>query len=534
VLYNRAVVAGLITVWKGVVGETVLTAWITGTTVAVGVVAAVGTTLLAMWWLSGWQARRPIAALLGGRSGEGFLGGAVRRAVVLVAVLCLVAAVIIGLTADPGRGRAAAGAFFGAGALMLGGCLTLCYVGMHVVNRSGGAGPPGVATLAIRNCARHPRRSLTTVGMLACGVFLVVAVVANRHDPRAKASNRKAGTGGFALMGETTLPILRDLNTADGRRALGLDPEVFDGQTRFVHMRARDGGDASCLNLNRVATPRVLGVRPEEFGGRGAFSFVEMAREVDPERPWEVLERDLGEDTIPAVADQTVIEWGLGKSVGDTLEYVDDRGRVLNLKLVGGLANSIFQGSVVISERRFVERFGSVGGSRLLLVDTPEARCPAVSAGLGEGLADLGIEVVSTAERLAEFSAVENTYLSIFLALGGLGLALGSMGMGVAVLRNVMERRGEMALLRAVGFSRRALCRLVLWEHFALVAAGSCVGILAGIVAVVPALSTPGSELPLFSLAAVLVVVVVCGPCFAWMSARWATKGEMLDALRSE
>ncbi len=37
-----------------------------------------------------------------------------------------------------------------------------------------------------------------------------------------------------------------------------------------------------------------------------------------------------------------------------------------------------------------------------------------------------GVDAVTTAERLDEFHRVENTYLSTFQALGGLGLLLGT------------------------------------------------------------------------------------------------------------
>ena len=89
---------------------------------------------------------------------------------------------------------------------------------------------------------------------------------------------------------------------------------------------------------------------------------------------------------------------------------------------------------------------------------------------------DAGLELTPAAERLNAFNAVQNTYLSTFQVLGGLGLLLGSAGLGVVVLRNVQERRGELGLLLAVGFRRRALHWLVLSEHGALLGPGLGVG----------------------------------------------------------
>ena len=74
---------------------------------------------------------------------------------------------------------------------------------------------------------------------------------------------------------------------------------------------------------------------------------------------------------------------------------------------------------------------------------------------LEETLSDYGFDAASTAERLASYHRVENTYLSTFQMLGGLGMLLGTLGLAAVLLRNVFERRRELALLRAVGYGPR-------------------------------------------------------------------------------
>jgi len=129
---------------------------------------------------------------------------------------------------------------------------------------------------------------------------------------------------------------------------------------------------------------------------------------------------------------------------------------------------------------------------------------------------------------------VQNTYLSTFQVLGGLGLLLGSIGLGVVVLRNVLERRGELALLLAVGFRARTVKWLVVSEHGALLLLGLLSGILAALVAVLPGLLAPGAERHYTSLAATLGAVLVSGALWTWVAAGLALRGPLLNALRNE
>lgn len=179
-----------------------------------------------------------------------------------------------------------------------------------------------------------------------------------------------SGTGGFAFYGETTLPVLYDLNSDTGRKNFRLSGIEEEG-VRFVQLRVHEGDDASCLNLNRIEKPRLLGVNPEELAARGSFSFVKTIDRSDGKSPWLLLNKHFDNDTIPAIADQTVMSWGIKKSVGDTIAYTDERGKEFKLILVGGLRNSIFQGNILISEKSFLERFPSTSGSRVLLIDLP-------------------------------------------------------------------------------------------------------------------------------------------------------------------
>ncbi len=237
---------------------------------------------------------------------------------------------------------------------------------------------------------------------------------------------------------------------------------------------------------------------------------------------------------IPAIGDASSIEWAMHKKVGDTIDYTDEHGQPFKVRIVGAVANSILQGALVIAESDFTRRFPGESGQRCFLIDAPPNASGRVAATLSRALQDYGLELTPAAQRLAQFNAVQNTYLGTFQVLGGLGLLLGSAGLGIVVLRNVLERRGELAVLLAVGFRRRELQRLVLIEHGALLGIGLGIGMLAAAVAVLPSLLAPGRHLPWLSLGLTLVAVLANGALWTGMATRYALRGNLLVALRNE
>jgi len=348
-------------------------------------------------------------------------------------------------------------------------------------------------------------------------------------DANRDALKRTSGTGGFALIGETTMPVTQDLNASAGRDFFALQETDLAG-VRVVPFRVHEGDEASCLNLNRAQQPRLLGVKPGTLAGR--FGFAQGSG-------WSSLQADLPtssaeSEEIPAIGDANSIQWAMKKKVGDTIEYVDERGRPFKVRIVGAVANSILQGQLIIDEAAFLKRFPGTSGYRLFLIDAPTNRVGEVSATLSRALQDVGLELTPAAQRLAQFNAVQNTYLGTFQVLGGLGLLLGSVGLGIVVLRNVLERRGELAVLLAVGFRRGTLQRLLLWENGALLLLGLGLGVVAAAVAVAPALLAPTIELPWRTLGLTLSAVLLNGILWTWAATRVALRGEILAALRNE
>jgi hypothetical protein len=250
--------------------------------------------------------------------------------------------------------------------------------------------------------------------------------------------------------------------------------------------------------------------------------------------PWSALDRDLGPGVIPAAGDQSVIAWGLGVKLGNELLYQDERGQPLRVRLVAGLANSLLQGSIIVSERALAEHFPSVTGHRLLLVETSKASHARVEDHIARSLAGLGPSLTSATARLAEFNSVESAYLAVFSLLGWLGMLLGTLGLAVVVARNVAESRGETALLRAVGLGRTLLFRVILVEHLLPIAAGTVAGLLSSALAVAPAVAAQGSQVSVASVVIPLCAVFLCALACIAATAGTSLRAEILPALRNE
>ena len=555
--YAKAMLWALATLWHEAVGSAPLAFYVTAPTLVIGLLASTVVGVLTLWFTLRQQGRQPIARLL--TSGAGLLDTpshprpGLRSMAFWVGLGSGAGALALCGWAVAAGGPDAAETFFSAGSLCLIAGLAFSADWLKRVTR---AVRPALtlSSLGLRACARRLNRSLATITLLACGTFLTTSIGVFRLDAAKDAAAHRSGTGGFALLGQSTLPVTQDLNTTAGRDALALDAATFT-DVNVVSFRVHEGDEASCLNLNRAQQPRLLGVKSESLAGR--FTFSTAAKGWDVGKAWKLLAPSVApsmasaapaaqgsdpgmitsattEDPIPAVGDANSIQWALGKAMGDTLDYTDESGRKFQVKLVGAVANSILQGGLIIDEAAFVKRFPSAGGYRMLLIDAPAKNVPQVSATLSRALQDSGLEVASTADRLNAFNAVQNTYLDTFQILGGLGLLLGSAGLGVVVLRNVLERRGELGLLVAVGFRPTALHRLILGEHSVLLGLGLGIGVLAAAVAVLPALLSPGAQAPWHSLVPTLALVLGNGLLWAWVATRVALRGNLLAALRNE
>jgi putative ABC transport system permease protein len=547
--------------WPGGLQGSFLHLHATPLSLAIGYVAAVATSLLTIWWTVRGLRRVAPTTLLRGETTPLPRASEKRTAAVgwspwIAGAAALGGGALLIAGAFLHDHEQQAGAFFGGGTLLLTAFLAGLWAWMRAPRHRlvRGHGLTALARLGVRNAARHPLRSLLTAGLLAAAAFLVVAVESFRRQPDANYQDRNSGSGGFALLAESDVPIFQDLNSDAGRqdvldhlqRRSGAphDPSAAAQQlttardllprTTFFSFRVRQGDDASCLNLYQPRNPKLLGV-PQALIDRGGFQFAETLATTpeDKANPWRLLDQPL-DGVVPVIGEKNTVVWILKKGLGDELEVSDDQGKPLRLRIVALLNDSVFQSELLLSETNFLKHFPKREGYQTLLIDVPGAEAATLKNVLETALDDRGLEVTPTAERLAAYLAVENTYLSTFQALGGLGLVLGALGLAVVLLRSVSERRGELALLRALGFRRSALGELVLAENGFLLVLGLVIGTAAALLAVAPHLLMNGGNVPWPRLGAMLGGVLAVGIVAGAAAVAATLRAPLLIALRRE
>ena len=524
VAYAALMVYGLRTWWSAAVGGSFLELHVEPGALIFGAAGAFLLMFFSVWFSLRKLERLAPRALLSGAAEPPAWGEDRRKSVKRSRRIALAAALsalsMAAAGALPSAGASARlGAFFGAGTLALAAAL-IWFRGMLLAPARSAAPAVGIFRLGMRNGARRPTRSLLSAALVACAAFLLTTVAMYRQDAASQEPARDSGDGGFRWIAESDLPLFRNR----------LEDEDLDAMTVFP-LRRKAGEDASCLNLYQPSQPTLLGV-PRELIARGGFAFQGTLAETEAERenPWLLLEKDF-DGAIPVFGDMNSVTWILHLALGNELTVTDDSGRERRLRIAGLLTHSIFQSELLMSEENFLRMAPGRSGFHTLLVET-DADDAALA--LEERFADRGLDAARSADRLAGFLVVQNTYLSTFQTLGGLGLLLGVLGLAVVMIRNVLERRGELALLQAVGFAESSIARLVLSENSFLLLFGLAVGSLAGLLAAAPHLAGGAADPPWFSLAAMPAGIAAAGLTAGAGAAAVSLRAPLLETLRRD
>jgi putative ABC transport system permease protein len=359
------------------------------------------------------------------------------------------------------------------------------------------------ATIVVRGLARRPvRTGLTLVG-IAIGIAAVVALVGiSRGFEKGWATGMKA----------------RGTDIVVSNMGSSLTPTTFDAaaRDRIAHLPHVEATSALLVQLMGVENASMVFVSGREWGGYewGNLKLISGRMPRDAAEPAVVLGR--------TAADM------LQKKVGDPLQLETRELRVVGIADGGALVEN---GSIILSLPLLQEILGNPGKINVIDVRVtpattdadlknlmaqidrlvPEARAMKASDHIGE----------SQGYRFVRAMSWGTSLLAVFV---------GVLGVMNTMLMAVFERTQEICTLLALGWRRRRIVRMVLWESTLLGLLGGAVGVVLGIVVVKALAVTPAlrgfvepdlaPDLLLLAVALAVLVGVISGIYPAWRSTR--------------
>ncbi|MGE0229109.1 MAG: ABC transporter permease [Dehalococcoidia bacterium] len=157
-------------------------------------------------------------------------------------------------------------------------------------------------------------------------------------------------------------------------------------------------------------------------------------------------------------------------------------------------------------------------------------------------LLERGVQASSIQERIDDAAAQSTAFQYLFEGFMGLGLIVGIAALGVIGFRTVVERRQQIGMLRAIGYSRRLIALSFFFESSFIALAGVAMGLILG-----TALSYNLLTSPTFTDGAAIDfqvpwirILVICGIAYGasalmtLIPARAASRVAVAEALRYE
>jgi putative ABC transport system permease protein len=145
-------------------------------------------------------------------------------------------------------------------------------------------------------------------------------------------------------------------------------------------------------------------------------------------------------------------------------------------------------------------------------------------------------EIVVPADLLAQHQKTQQIFNIVMACVAGISLLVGGIGIMNIMLATIMERTGEIGLLRALGARRKDIARQFLIESIAISATGGMIGIVVGLLLALVISAAAGWPVA-WSPFAVLLALGVCmtiGIGFGLYPAKKAARLDPIVALQRD
>lgn len=388
--------------------------------------------------------------------------------------------------------------------------------------------PPSLkieGTLAVEQILRQPVRTALTTGVLVVAVSNGIGLGHVIRD------NVEDVLGWYGRMMKADWVLSR----------AGLLQGVSESQPAD----SQDKGTEELIRtIPGVAAVEGVGVTTGRAAGSAC---VIVARDIPEHGPLPLEPIDATEDQVrealargEAVAG-TVLARRTGIKPGDEVQ-VEVYGRTVPIKVAAFMVDYTSGGSSLLVRRDIGRTLFGMKAPDILLVTAAAGQREALREPLDAIATEEGLLLRSFGEVRQLVDRIVQGLVGSLWAILGLGFVVGSLGVANTVTMSVLEKKRTLGLLRAVGMTRGQVTRMVVLESVLLAAAGSVIGLAAGMVTAVfiqlssqPLLGHPISvtfrpDVVATNLAAAIAVTAVA----AWLPAQRAVRMDLLEAISTE
>jgi putative ABC transport system permease protein len=364
---------------------------------------------------------------------------------------------------------------------------------LHAVERAGGW--LGRLLPSLRIAVAYPLankfRTGMTLAMIALVVFAVVMMSIMNTNFNALFLRDDSRGGWDIVVTENPNNPIHDLNAALEREG-SVDTDQFAavGAARFPNLFV--GAELYQVGASEEWESYPVQGVDDAFARQSQIRLQTRARQyADDEAVWEALRTAPGLAVIDAFA---VSEGGFGgpafhiEDFDETAEVMDQlalklrdptSGKPVDIILIGIIdfgASANFFG-LYTSEQTFTEVFGEPEFSRFYVKVQPGVDPGDTANAIESALVTTGAQAVSIKDQVEDQQATFNSFFYLIQGFMGLGLLVGTAAVGVIAFRSVVERRQQIGMLRAIGYTRGSVALSFIMESSFVALLGIATGI---------------------------------------------------------
>jgi putative ABC transport system permease protein len=386
-----------------------------------------------------------------------------------------------------------------------------------------------VVRIGLSYPGRRPFRTAINLVIFALVLFTIVAVASISSSVQANLNGLVVSeSGGYTFFGYSSQPI-PDLPGQVANNST-LSP-LFSNIVPMVAGGANVNysGSGGAFEYSLYSAP-ANAPSSENFYTTNHYNFTATWHGMSPSAVFDELETN----TSVAVIDSTFngVSSGVGPAVttvtaGTVIDVSNPlTGANRSLTIIGILAQAFVTGVWVAPAT--AAALGYEGDTAFYLTTTPGTSVVHAAQVTKAAFFVYGLILYNFAQILAKSIQTTQAILGLLEVFVALGLAVGIAAMGIVALRAVSERRGEIGMLRATGFTRGMVLRVFLLEYSYVAVLGIAIGTGLAILLIYDASQNAANllsfSIPWANIAAVLVisyaltVAAILGP--SWKASR--------------